>query len=37
MSNQEKTWTPAERFGANLAWFRREACLSQQSWGTGSG
>jgi transcriptional regulator with XRE-family HTH domain len=33
MSDQEKTWTPAERFGANLVWFRREAGLSQQELG----
>lgn len=33
MSDQEKTWTPAERFGANVLWFRREAGLSQEELG----
>lgn len=37
MSNQEKEWTLAERFGANVAWFRGEAGLSQEAlgWRTG--
>lgn len=34
MSDQEeKDWTLAERFGANLAWFRHEAGLSQEALG----
>lgn len=30
MSEQEKDWTPAERFGANLMWLRCRAGVSQQ-------
>lgn len=34
MSDQEeKDWTLAERFGANIAWFRHEAGLSQEALG----
>jgi transcriptional regulator with XRE-family HTH domain len=33
MSDQEKDWTVAERFGANVAWFRYEAGLSQEALG----
>lgn len=33
MSAQAKEWTVAERFGANMAWFRREAGLSQEGLG----
>ncbi|MGN6215415.1 MAG: helix-turn-helix domain-containing protein [Solirubrobacterales bacterium] len=29
----EKEWTLGERFGANVAWFRREAGLSQEALG----
>src|SRR5262249_51183625 len=30
MSEQEKDWTVAERFGANLTWLRCKASVSQQ-------
>jgi transcriptional regulator with XRE-family HTH domain len=33
MSQQEKDWTVAERFGANLMWLRRKAGVSQQELG----
>lgn len=33
MSDREKEWTVAERFGANVAWFRHDAGLSQEALG----
>lgn len=33
MSDREKERTLAERFGADVAWFRREARLSQEALG----